>query len=803
MDKSEKRPFSKISRFIFFLISIFTMLTVVLFVVFVLLRELIVFLGHLVFDKDYIGSLYKYIDDTLFNALTMIIGEHYPDTSKWGDTINVLTSNNIMELIINLLIVIAILIVVYSFTILMRHHYGEMAPFFNDMEARRVKRATVKKLNANLIKFRRRKEKVSKLEQLARKRIRRTTKVYIFTKIEQGQPKPVKNYHVRIKGHKNKDVKDKIKQKLKDFHFELSDITNDISFDDMKMPSNKRYFIFDGAKEVDLREARSVVKQREGSNNPKTIDNNSTGDDDLFEFPLSIFEDNSADIENGTKEAEKFAFSKVTKISTYFASINMSVEYLKCNVGKTSVEYVYSNRFGNSTKSESVLQQELGSELAEGSVTVNLEAKYIKVNMPLPEEKRVPIDTRESFKENLSNPKEPTDTIWGLTVDNKMFVKPVAESPHILSAGMTGSGKSVWLNSILIGMLAHATPDKLKIAIVDPKRNEFTDYKGLPHNIADPITDMADAETFLRYIEQVAEERYKIFEKTGKKNIYKYNKWAKKNGEEELPFIVTLVDEWNNLRKQSKECEKPLEGLGEKARAAGVHLIIATQRPSADVLTGTIKTNLPTKVAFSVDTAINSKIILEKDGAEKLNGLGDMYIRYKAADTLIRAQGLNIQDEEITAITDHLKEKNEKPNYVDYKAYMAKFDGEEVDEEENEQFMAATSLQETRNGFENNNVNSYEDTLNRRKKPEELSVKEKSTLERAKEKSEARKKNNKVLEEKPNNEKIHKKVTIDPMAYFNLDQNDNGASTTAKQPEEIKEDKPQKTTASTEDILGL
>lgn len=804
MDKAEKRPFSSTSKLLFFVISILSYITIAIFVIFVLLRALIVYIAHAAFDKDYIGSLYKSIDESLWNILTIIIGEHYPDTSNWGHVISDVTSNNSMNLVITLLVIIGILIALYSVTILLRHHNGEMAPFFNDLEAKYVRREMLKSLRANLIKITLRKKdregKVSRVERISRRRFRRKTKVDIFTKIEKGQPKPVKTYKVSIKAHGTKEIKDHMRSKLKDFHFELASITNDISFDDMKTSTNKRYFIFDGAKEVNLKEARSVVKARESKENPNKNINERTTDTGEYEgeFPLTIFEDNSSEIEAQEIEAKKYAESKVAKISTYFSSIDMSLEYLKCNVGKTAIEYVYSNRFGNSTKSESSLQQDLSVELANSSVVVRIESKYIKINLPLPENKRVEIDTRKTFRDNLSNPKEPTDTIWGLTVENEMFVAPLAESPHILAAGMTGSGKSVWLNSVLIGMLYHSTPKELRLGIVDPKRNEFVDYKGLPHNIADPITDMADAETFLRYTEQLAEERYKLFEKTGKKNIYKYNKWAEKNGEEKLPFIVVLVDEWNNLRKQSKDCEKPLEGLGEKARAAGVHVIVATQRPSTDVITGTIRGNLPTKVAFSVDTAINSRIILEKDGAEKLNGRGDMYIRYKASDTLIRAQGLNIKDEEITAVTDHLKEKHDKPVYVDYKAYMRRFDGEDVeDEEENPQFQAATALHTTREGFESEKAQTT--PSNSRKTANEITSKEKSVLERAKAKSEERKR-----KQQNNNQedvqKKHKEVRVDPMEYFNSIQD---ADASTDNIPSKKESKSKNTQASTEDILGL
>lgn len=716
--------YAKASRIIYRIMWLIGMLLILSLLIFVVLKQVFIKILSFLFDGDYEYKFAKGILDAIRSIIGSITGsspfstDWLPHTNKWSESFAHATSNSGAKLMLFLFICLVVLAIAYTVTIIMRHHYGEMAPFLNDSESRKVKRKIIRKIDVGYInrsnkEKNKQKSSLSKFEKKVRRHIRRKLKVRIHTYIPEDSPVAVKHYHIRIRRGKTTPITEQVTKRIKDLHTELTDITGSVKFDQQKSSENFRYFIFEGSKEKAFKEAKSVVKQREATDdiNDTTNDNSEDVEDSILQFPLSIFEDNSGEIEAQEAAAQKFAESKIAKISTYFSSINMSVEYLKCNVGKTSVEYVYTNRFGNSTRSENSLQQELSVELADNSIIVTLESKYIKINLPLPEGKRVQIDTRKTFKENLSNAKEPTETIWGLTVENEMFVAPLAESPHVLVAGMTNSGKSVWLNSMLLGMLAHATPDELKLAIIDPKRNEFTDYKGLPHNITDPITDMENAETFLRYIEQIAEERYKIFEKTGKKNIYRYNKWAEKNGEEKLPFIVTVVDEWNNLRKQSQESAKPLEGLGEKARAAGVHVIIATQRPSADVLDGTIKANLPTKVALSVDTAINSRIILEREGAEKLNGYGDMYIRYKANDSLIRAQGLYIKDEEITEVTDYLKNKFDKPNYVDYQAYMRRFDGE--DEENNETFGAVNDLQQTRLDIQQDNgsANSSNDEI--------------------------------------------------------------------------------------------
>src|SRR5699024_5676178 len=197
--------------------------------------------------------------------------------------------------------------------------------------------------------------------------------------------------------------------------------------------------------------------------------------------------------------------------------------------------------------------------------------------------------------------KDPTDAIFGVSPESEAIHFSISDAPHFLVAGTTGSGKSVFINNLLITMMAHATPEELKIAIIDPKQVEFTAYKGLPHMLADPVIKLSDANDFITYLTVEMDRRYGVFKDIGVKHLPEYNEkvragvskddplYEKISQLEPLPYIVTVIDEFSDLIGQYKEVEKPVIRIGQKARAAGIHAIIATQSPRREVITGLIK----------------------------------------------------------------------------------------------------------------------------------------------------------------------------------------------------------------------
>jgi len=806
LNSERKRPYAKISKITLYVMMAILVLMTIIFLVFILLRKLISALVHFLFDSDFIGKGIDTIDEFTFNIISSLFGvKNGVHTTHWANSIDNLTSNNAGHWLFLVFLLFVVVLIFYWFTLMMRHHNGEMAPFFNDLESIRLKQKVIKETGSKVKnKSDEKDHKINKLEKLARKNIRKKTKVQIYTMHDEGQIKPVKTYKITIKVPKGKDVKNKVDSKIKDLHISLSEQTGGVGFDQEKKSTDKRYHVFEGSQEVERKVARSLKKEHTSKENEKTINNDDIDIENEGNYPLSLIGDRSTDIERDRAKAQVYADELVKRISTYFSTYDMPSEFKHNNVGNSSIEYVYSKRFSKQTKAENQIAKDLSDELRSSGVKVTSRAGKIKVTVPLPQEYRVAIDERDLIRNSLVNASDNTEAVFGIGVDNSRIHFPLAKAPHVLVAGTTGSGKSVGLNYILASLMWHNTPEEVKFGIVDPKMTEFTDYEESPYLITNPITTVADGDgsIFLNYIVHLQEERYKLFNKTKKRNITAYNEWAEKNGKPTLPYLVIVVDEFADMRDVDKDIEKPIRRLGQKARAAGIILIIATQRPSVDVITGTIKANLPMKVAFSVDSVVNSRVILGEDGAEELKGYGDMYIKLDGSNELVRAQGGLLKDEEITAITNYVKEHNEKPVYEDYQAVMARLEGE--DEEGNEQFNAVSSLQQTRTD-QQKEVSKTSSTSNRRKSADEMTQSELSTLEKAKQKAKQRKAERQAKQQEANNKEVNKKepkkVSLDIMDY--LEQENQSESTEYQESQTSSEDKNNKSSVSTEDILGL
>lgn len=275
--------------------------------------------------------------------------------------------------------------------------------------------------------------------------------------------------------------------------------------------------------------------------------------------------------------------------------------------------------------------------------------------------------------------KDPTDCIFGVSPDGKVVHFTLSSAPHLLVAGTTGSGKSVLMNQLNITMMQHSSPEELKFIIIDPKKVEFAKYKDSPYMLINPITEVSDAYEAVVYATIVMDERYGQFTEAGVKNIKDYNEWAEKNNEEKLPYIVIVIDEFSDLIMQHREVEDPIVRIGQKARAAGIHAIIATQSPRATVITGLIKANFPSRLSLMVASSLESGIILDENGGESLQPHGDMLIKMNGGRP-IRAQGSFISDKEIDNIFDYQRKNYPKPNFVDYKKVVQEF----TDNKENE-----------------------------------------------------------------------------------------------------------------------
>ncbi|HIE3800452.1 TPA: DNA translocase FtsK [Klebsiella pneumoniae] len=311
------------------------------------------------------------------------------------------------------------------------------------------------------------------------------------------------------------------------------------------------------------------------------------------------------------------------------------------------------------------------------------------VGLELPNKKRQTVYLREvldnaKFRDNPS----PLTVVLGKDIAGDPVVADLAKMPHLLVAGTTGSGKSVGVNAMILSMLYKAQPEDVRFIMIDPKMLELSVYEGIPHLLTEVVTDMKDAANALRWSVNEMERRYKLMSALGVRNLAGYNEkiaeaarmgrpipdpyW--KPGDsmdavhpvlEKLPYIVVLVDEFADLMMTvGKKVEELIARLAQKARAAGIHLVLATQRPSVDVITGLIKANIPTRIAFTVSSKIDSRTILDQGGAESLLGMGDMLYSGPNSTTPVRVHGAFVRDQEVHAVVQDWKARG-RPQYVD------------------------------------------------------------------------------------------------------------------------------------------
>jgi S-DNA-T family DNA segregation ATPase FtsK/SpoIIIE len=250
--------------------------------------------------------------------------------------------------------------------------------------------------------------------------------------------------------------------------------------------------------------------------------------------------------------------------------------------------------------------------------------------------------------------------ILGKDIVGKPFITDLKKLPHLLIAGTTGSGKSVGLNAMILSLLYKNSPDNLKLIMIDPKMLEFSIYNDIPHLLTPVITKPKEAITALSNMVLEMERRYTLMSQTKTKNIENYNEKSKKETFDPLPYIVVIIDELADLMMTSgKDVELSIARLAQMARASGIHLIVATQRPSVDVVTGLIKANLPSRISYKVGQKVDSKIILDAMGAESLLGRGDMLFTPPGSSGLVRLHAPWSKEDEIEKVVDFLKSQRE------------------------------------------------------------------------------------------------------------------------------------------------
>ena len=359
-------------------------------------------------------------------------------------------------------------------------------------------------------------------------------------------------------------------------------------------------------------------------------------------------------------------------------SFGVQIQVKDINCGPAITRYEAGVAPGTKVSKIQGLSEDIALALA--ATSVRIEAPIpgkSAVGFEIPNKKVLPV----SFKEIILSPvfkESPAPLTMGIGKDitGKTVATSLVEMPHLLIAGSTGSGKSVCLNTIICSLLYKYTPDELKFMLVDPKKVELNIYNDIPHLVAPVVTEPKKASTALKWMVNEMENRYQLMSDKGVRDIGQYNEVVEEK--EKIPYVVIIIDELADLMMAAPvEVETYICRLAQKARAAGMHLIVATQRPSVQVITGDIKSNIPMRIAFAVFSQIDARTILDSVGAEKLLGKGDMLFTQKGGK-LKRIQGAYISEEEIVAITSFLK-KQGKPEYLSGAEILDREDASEED----------------------------------------------------------------------------------------------------------------------------
>ncbi|MDZ5712509.1 DNA translocase FtsK [Jeotgalibacillus haloalkalitolerans] len=328
-------------------------------------------------------------------------------------------------------------------------------------------------------------------------------------------------------------------------------------------------------------------------------------------------------------------------------------------------------------------------------IKLGLAARDIRMEAPIPGKMAVgieipnphsrPVAIKEILADEAFQNSEATLPVaLGLDIEGKPVVTDISKMPHGLIAGATGSGKSVCINSILISLMYHASPDDVKMLLIDPKVVELAPYNHIPHLVSPVITDVKAATAALKWAVEEMERRYQLFAHAGVRDIKRYNHKVKNEGNysQKLPYLVVVIDELADLMMMSPaDVEEAICRIAQKARACGIHLLIATQRPSVDVITGLIKANVPTRIAFSVSSQVDSRTIIDSSGAERLLGRGDMLFLENGASKPVRLQGTFVSDDEIDEVAAHVRNERKASYLFEQEELLAKVDFQDEEDE--------------------------------------------------------------------------------------------------------------------------
>lgn len=569
-----------------------------------------------------------------------------------------------------------VLLVGYLITIALRHHENELRPHKDFMLAKKWQRNMKEyyhitgrdEFKNQLDNNKNEGKKISKndpdeLIQTALKQM----KYCINTRKEVNGSDYMSIAKVEIVNPNKSTTKAKFDSLVKELpHILTTQLGNDFIFGEhLVAKDNKTYFFLAEknvseeyiaklkAKAEKLEAKKQKVSEEDGDYTPEPP-KEFTPEKALW--PLDLLADRHEIIAASRKAAEDESQDTIAGMELYMQSnTEVSAQLDNVKITSTTTRFTYTIPKGKKISLGS-LKEHLEAFIGIANILISTSAGKLVIDIPL--SKPIMLDSKKIFSEAFFGKKlKPLEAIVGGDSDGNPVVYDFATAPHILVAGTTGSGKSVAINQFIASLIIHNTPEEVQFIIVDPKGNEFVDYENHPHLLCDPITKPEDMDKAILHATDEMDDRFKKLKEAKSKDIGSFNKKAIKNGTKKMPYLFIIVDEVSDMMMTAgKEVEDYILRIAQKARAAGIHILLATQTPRVDVITGKIKANIPSRISYAVTSSTESGIILDQTGAESLLGKGDSLVKWNGQNKPSRVSALFLDEEEIERISNYLKE---------------------------------------------------------------------------------------------------------------------------------------------------
>lgn len=588
-----------------------------------------------------------------------------------------------------LLSILLFIILAYLVTIALRHHEGELQPFKDDRMARAIRRDVIKNLELNVLDYDDKgKVKNSKQDVKARDILRRMA-IEVHTRKEVNGSDFLSIATVKIERPKNKAIRKALEGTFfKDLPSELTFATEELFAFSERLTEKEFYFFEAKAIVTDeyvykIEEAQKKLQEALGNgkksgNDSDEVEIIDTGifTEEKASWDIEVLHDKKLQekIEEQTKLANEEVANLYLSLETFISSNEkVNLQFVSMRATNSNAQFTYTKPKGVNNMGTEQMKENLESDLGKQDINITLRAGQIIIQIPL--ENKITADAYTNFMKAFigKNNMPPLLALVGVDTEGLPRLYDLATAPHLLTAGTTGSGKSVGINMIYLSVILHNTPDEVKLIIIDPKKTEFTPYKRSPYLYTDVITDMDGAKNAFNAVVTEMERRNSLFEKAGVRNLQTYNQ--KVEPKEREPYLILIADEVADLiMTNGDEVEDSMQRLGQKARSAGILIHIATQTPRADIIKGKIKANLPSQIVYKVANSIESDIAIGESGAERLLGKGDTYVKWSDNPSLVRVQGVFLTDENINDIIDSTIKKYPDERYYKERVPMDVFE---------------------------------------------------------------------------------------------------------------------------------